>query len=342
MNEEEAVPLFCREIDRVRGQLQGVDTRLLFVDDGSTDKTLAVLKAERAKDETVRYLSFSRNFGKEAAIFAGLEATKDSTYVAIMDVDLQDPPQLLPEMLAGIREGYDCVATRRSTRKGEPPIRSFFAHRFYRLMARISNTPIMDGARDYRLMTRQVADAIISMREYNRFLKGIYGWVGFRTKWLSYENVPRSAGRTKWSFWKLFRYSIEGIVGFSTAPLSFVSSIGIVFCMVSFIALMVFFIRALIWGDPVPGWPSLVCIISFLGGVQLLCLGIVGLYLSKTYLETKNRPIYIIRETSGETPEEEKKTADGLQQKRTAGSAQQDKAAGGLQTDQRKEGTDAR
>lgn len=294
-NEEEAAPIFYREFFRRTAEM---DCRweLWFVDDGSTDGTLAELRAMRSQDERVHFISFSRNFGKESAMYAGLEAATGD-YVAIMDVDLQDPPELLPGMLTSIQEeGYDCVATRRVTRKGEPPIRSFFARQFYRLINRISKTEIVDGARDFRLMTRQMVDSILSLKEVSRFSKGIFSWVGYRTKWLEYENVERVAGETKWNFWKLFLYSIDGITAFSTAPLAIASITGVVFCGVSILLMLYFFIKTLIWGDPVAGFPAMICIILFLGGIQLFCVGILGQYLSKTYLETKRRPIYIARE----------------------------------------------
>lgn len=294
-NEEEAAPIFYREFFRRTAEM---DCRweLWFVDDGSTDGTLAELRALRSQDERVHFISFSRNFGKESAMYAGLEAATGD-YVAIMDVDLQDPPELLPGMLTSIQEeGYDCVATRRVTRKGEPPIRSFFARQFYRLINRISKTEIVDGARDFRLMTRQMVDSILSLKEVSRFSKGIFSWVGYRTKWLEYENVERVAGETKWNFWKLFLYSIDGITAFSTAPLAIASITGVVFCGASILLMLYFFIKTLIWGDPVAGFPAMICIILFLGGIQLFCVGILGQYLSKTYLETKRRPIYIARE----------------------------------------------
>lgn len=294
-NEEEAAPIFYREFFRRTAEM---DCRweLWFVDDGSTDGTLAELRALRSQDERVHFISFSRNFGKESAMYAGLEAATGD-YVAIMDVDLQDPPELLPGMLTSIQEeGYDCVATRRVTRKGEPPIRSFFARQFYRLINHISKTEIVDGARDFRLMTRQMVDSILSLKEVSRFSKGIFSWVGYRTKWLEYENVERVAGETKWNFWKLFLYSIDGITAFSTAPLAIASITGVVFCGVSILLMLYFFIKTLIWGDPVAGFPAMICIILFLGGIQLFCVGILGQYLSKTYLETKRRPIYIARE----------------------------------------------
>ena len=273
-----------------------IDWELIFVDDGSKDKTVAEIKKLIETDKKVHLVSFSRNFGKEAAIYAGLEASKGD-YVAIMDADLQDPPSLLPQMFdLVLNEGYDCVATRRVSRKGEPPIRSLFARTFYRIMRKISKTEIMDGARDYRLMCRTMVDAIVSMKEYNRFSKGIFGWVGFSTKWIEFENVERRKGETKWSFWGLFKYSLEGIMGFSTAPLAIASVLGLVFCIISFLAIVFIIIRTLIFGDPTSGWPSMACIIIFVGGIQLFCIGIVGQYLSKVYLEVKERPIYIAKE----------------------------------------------
>ena len=257
------------------------------------------MKKLREKDERLHLVSFSRNFGKEAAIIAGLEKAKGD-FTVLMDADLQDPPALLPEMYGYIEQGYDSVATRRVDRKGEPPIRSFFARRFYGLMRKISKTEIVDGARDYRLMTRQVTDAILSMREYNRFSKGIFGWVGYKTKWLEYENIERSAGETKWNVKKLFIYSLEGITGFSVVPLSIASYMGVLFCGLSFLMIVAIVVRTLIWGDPVAGWPSLVCILFGVGGVQLLCTGILGQYLAKTYLEVKNRPVYLLKDSSKE------------------------------------------
>lgn len=296
-NEEEALPIFYEEAYRVEAELPGVEIEYLFIDDGSSDKTLEVLRSLHKKDARVRYVSFSRNFGKEAAIYAGLQnATGD--YVAILDADLQDPPSLLPEMLQAIEEeGYDCVGSRRVTRKGEPPIRSFFARMFYRIMNKISSADIVDGARDFQLMNRKVVKAILSMGEYNRFSKGIFGWVGFRKKWLEYENIERSAGETKWSFWKLFLYALDGIVAFSTAPLVMASVMGMIFCLVAFVAIIFIIVRTLIFGDPTSGWPSMVCIIIFIAGIQLLCMGILGQYMAKTYLETKKRPLYLVEET---------------------------------------------
>lgn len=305
-NEEEVLPLFYEEFYKVSQKLKEFDMEVLLVDDGSKDRTLEIAKGLSEKDPRVKYLSFSRNFGKEAAIYAGLKNAQGD-YVAIMDADLQDPPSLLPEMLrAVVEEGYDSAATRRVTRKGEPPIRSFFARCFYRLMNKISTTEIMDGARDYRLMTKQFKDAILQLNEYNRFSKGIFGWVGFKTKWIEFENVERRAGETKWSFWKLLLYSLEGIIGFSTAPLAFVSVLGLLVCLIAFIFLIVILVKTLCFGDPVAGWPSMACIILMLGGIQLFCMGILGMYLSKTYLETKKRPIYICGETNLSTEKENK------------------------------------
>ena len=295
-NEQEALPLFHKEATRILQEI-GEEYELLFVNDGSKDETLKELKALSAKDSHVIYLSFSRNFGKEAAMYAGFEHA-NGEYVVTMDVDLQDPPHLIPEMIRSIEEeGYDSVATRRVTRKGEPPIRSFFARRFYGLINKISDADIVDGARDFRMMKRDMVNAILSMPEYNRFTKGIFGWVGFKTKWIEFENVERAAGETKWSFWKLFRYALEGIIAFSTVPLTIVSLIGVIVCIIAFLFLLFVVIRAAIFGDPVAGWPSLICVISFLSGIQLLGIGVVGMYLSKTYLETKKRPIYIKKES---------------------------------------------
>lgn len=296
-NEEENVPDFYAELMKNQTFFteKELDVEIIYIDDGSKDRTVEEVKKLREKDERVHLVSFSRNFGKEAGIFAGLEKAKGD-YVVMMDVDLQDPPALLPQMFAAIDEGYDSVATRRVTRKGEPPIRSFFARMFYRLMKRISKTEIVDGARDYRLMTRQMADAILSMKEYNRFTKGIYGWVGFKTKWIEFENVERNKGETKWNFWKLLLYSVEGITAFSTAPLAFASVMGVIFCLLAFVLIVTIIIRTLVFGDPTSGWPSMVCIISLVSGVQLFCLGILGQYLSKTYMEVKRRPIYLVKE----------------------------------------------
>lgn len=298
-NEEKALPYFYKTVTETSlhlGGRYGLDFEFVFVDDGSKDDTIGYIKQLAGKDERVRYISFSRNFGKEAALLAGLEHSKGSL-VAVMDADLQDPPELLEEMYIAIsQEGYDCAAARRTTRKGEPPIRSFFAKMFYKLINKISNAEITDGARDYRLMKRCVVDAILSMKEYNRFSKGIFGWVGFKTKWIKYENVERVAGNTKWSFWKLLLYSIDGIVAFSTVPLSLAALFGILFCVISFIMILFIITKTLIWGDPVAGYPSTVCILFLVSGVQMFSVGILGQYMSKTYMETKDRPKYIIRE----------------------------------------------
>ena len=296
-NEEETVEPFYREIQKLESFFiqEEIRIELIYVDDGSRDQTLARIKELRMEDARIRAISFSRNFGKEAAIYAGLEHAKGDL-VVLMDVDLQDPPHLLPEMYGHIKAGFDSVATRRVSRKGEPPIRSFFARAFYKIMHKISKTEIVDGARDYRLMTKQVADAILSLGEYNRFTKGIFGWVGYKTKWLEYENIERTRGETKWSFWKLFLYSIDGMIAFSTVPLAISSFFGIVFCFLAFLLIIVTIFRKAVYGDPVSGWPSLVCIISLVGGVQMFCVGILGQYMSKTYMEVKKRPIYLVKE----------------------------------------------
>lgn len=296
-NEQETVEDFYQEFIKNDSYFSSkeIEYEIIFINDGSKDDTVQEVKKLIKHDKRVHLLSFSRNFGKEAAIYAGLEHSKGD-YVVIMDADLQDPPSLLPEMFAGLEEGYESVATRRVSRKGEPVIRSFFAKMFYKIMRKISKADIVDGARDYRLMTRKFVNAVLKISEYNRFTKGIFGWVGFETKWLAYENIERQKGQTKWSFWKLFIYSLEGIVGFSTAPLAFASVLGIVFCFVAFVFLLFIFIRALVFGDPVAGWPSTICIILLVSGVQMFCMGIMGQYLAKTYLEVKKRPIYIVDE----------------------------------------------
>lgn len=296
-NEEESVADFYIELMKNNAFFaeKELEVEILYIDDGSKDRTVEEIKKLHEQDERVHLISFSRNFGKEAGIYAGLQNAAGD-YLVVMDVDLQDPPSLLPEMFQYIEQGYDSVATRRVTRKGEPVLRSLFARMFYKLMRKISSTEIVDGARDYRLMTRQVADAILSMKEYNRFTKGIYGWVGFQTKWLEFENVERQKGETKWSFWKLLLYSLEGIVSFSTAPATFAALMGVVFCILAFLLVLFIIIRTVLYGDPVAGWPSMVCIISMISGVQLFCIGIVGQYVSKTYLEVKERPIYIVKE----------------------------------------------
>lgn len=300
-NEEESLPIFYTEISKIREKMKQeyqTDFEIILVDDGSKDKTLKIMRELSQKDKGIKYISFSRNFGKESAIYAGLKNTTGN-YVAMMDADLQDPPELLLEMYEVLESGeYDCAGTRRVNRKGEPPIRSFFAHCFYKLINKMSKADIVDGARDFRLMTRQMTDAILEMGEYNRFSKGIFGWVGFRTKWLEYKNVERVAGSTKWSFWKLFLYSLDGIVAFSTAPLSIASVIGMLFLFVAFVMILIIIFKTLMFGEPVAGYPSTMCVMFFIGGLQLFSIGILGQYMSKTYLETKKRPIYIIRESS--------------------------------------------
>ena len=299
-NEEAAIPFFYDAIEKIRGQFgekhPDVDFEYIFIDDGSSDNTLAVIKGLREKDKRVRFVSFSRNFGKEAALYAGLSKAAGD-YVVCMDADLQDPPELMMEMYEAIvNEGYDSAATRRVTRKGEPKIRSLFARMFYRLMNKISDVEFVDGARDYRIMNRRMVDAILELGENNRFTKGIYSWVGFKTKWIEFENVERIAGETKWSFFGLLRYSFEAILGFSTAPLSFVITLGFIVTFLAFALILFVVIKTLLYGDPTSGWPSMICIIVFFAGTQLLCTGIVGAYLGKTYLETKNRPIFITKE----------------------------------------------
>ena len=291
--------MFYEEICRVQTAAKTFELEMIFVDDGSRDGTLKVLRELAAKDARVRYISFSRNFGKESAMLAGLRAATGD-YTALLDADLQDPPALLPEMLDFLEknaETHDIVATRRMDRKGEPPVRSFFARKFYQIINKISDTEIVDGARDFRLMRRCVVESILELTEYNRFSKGIFSWVGYRTHWISYENRPRAAGETKWSFWKLLLYSVDGIVAFSTKPLAIASLTGLGFCILAFLFLIFIFLRALIWGDPVAGWPSTICIIVLIGGIQLFCIGILGQYLAKTYMEAKHRPSYLVRET---------------------------------------------
>lgn len=300
-NEEEVLPLFYAEITRVMAEMKQAYPELcfelLFIDDGSKDQTLEGLRNLAKQDERVRYISFSRNFGKEAGIFAGLEQAKGD-YVVVMDADLQHPPSFLPKMYAYVRGGeYDCATTRRVSRDGESKIRSYFARKFYQIMNKISQTEIVDGAQDFRFMTRQMVDSILSMREYNRFSKGIFSWVGFRVKYIEYENVERAAGTTAWSFWGLFRYSLEGIFAFSTAPLSIASFLGLGSCVIAFLMMIWIIIKTLAFGESVAGFPSIMCAIFLLGGLQLFCIGILGQYLSKTYLETKQRPVYLIRET---------------------------------------------
>ena len=295
-NEEEALPIFYKEVSKVLATID-CDCEILFVNDGSKDNTLKVIKEISEKDDKVVYLSFSRNFGKEAAMYAGFCNAKGD-YVAVMDADMQDPPSLLPEMLKKIEEGYDSVATRRVSRQGEPPIRSAFARMFYKIINHISEADIVDGARDFRLMKRCMVDAIVEMGEFNRFSKGIFGWIGFKTYWLPYENINRVAGETKWSFWKLFKYAIDGIINFSQVPLSVASWFGILMTIVAFVAVIVIVVRKLLFGDPVAGWASTVTIITLIGGIQLFCMGIMGQYMAKTYIEVKRRPHYIIAETN--------------------------------------------
>ena len=298
-NEQESLPIFYREVTKVVGDMK-TDYELLFVNDGSRDGTLAILRELAKQDDHVTYLSFSRNFGKEAAMYAGF-CNAHGDYVAVMDADMQDPPSLLPQMMEILESGaYDSVATRRENRTGEPPIRSWFARKFYALINKISDADIVDGARDFRLMKREMVDAIVSMSEYNRFSKGIFGWIGFRTYWLPYENVERVAGETKWNFWKLFKYAVDGIINFSQAPLSIASWFGIFMTFCSFAVLFMIVFRRVFFGDPVAGWASTMCVIIFIGGIQLFCMGIMGQYIAKTYLETKQRPHFIISETNGE------------------------------------------
>lgn len=293
-NEEKTVPLFFDEVEKFRGNYE---FEYLFIDDGSSDGTLAAIKKLANVHESVRFVAFSRNFGKEAALYAGLQASTGDL-VTVMDVDLQDPPELLPVMIDKvINSDIDCIGTRRSTREGEPAIRSFFAKKFYQLINKISDTEMVDGARDYRMMTRQMVDAVLELAEYNRFSKGLFSWVGFKTEYLSFENRERVAGETSWSFWKLFNYSIDGIVNFSDTPLNIASFVGALSCIGSGIAILFIILRALLFGDPTSGWPSLVSIVLFIGGIQLLSLGIIGKYIGKIFLETKKRPVYIVRET---------------------------------------------
>lgn len=296
-DEEENVRFFYDELMKNADffEEKNLTLEIIYVDDGSKDNTVPEVKKLSKEDNHVHLISFSRNFGKEAGIYAGLKKSTGD-YVALMDADLQDPPSLLPEMFSYLEQGYDSVATRRVSRKGEPAIRSFFARRFYHLINKMSKTEIMDGARDYRLMTRQYVDAVLSLEEYNRFTKGIFGWVGFETKWIEFENVERLKGETKWSFWKLFVYAIEGLVGFTTAPLAFASLMGVLFCLLAFVLIIFTIIRKAFFGDPTSGWPSLVCIISLVSGVQLFCLGIIGQYIAKGYMEVKKRPIYLVKE----------------------------------------------
>ena len=297
-NEAEALPLFKDELNKVIQPLDQYTFEILLINDGSTDTTLSVMKEICDTDSHYKYISFSRNFGKEAAMYAGF-CNSDGDYAAIMDADMQDPPALLPDMLHCLEtEDYDSVATRRVSRIGEPKIRSFFARNFYKLINKISDADVVDGARDFRLMKREMVDSIVAMCEYNRFSKGIFGWIGFKTKWLEYENVNRIAGETKWSFWGLFKYAVDGIINFSETPMSLASGLGIFLTIFSFLMVIFIIIRKEIFGDPVAGWPSLACIIIFIAGLQFLCMGIMGKYIAKTYLEVKNRPHYIVSETN--------------------------------------------
>ncbi len=299
-NEQETLGDYYKEINTVRDRLLAMECGLevIFIDDGSRDGTLEDMKSLAGQNPWIKYLSFTRNFGKEAAIYAGLTHAKGD-FVGLMDVDLQDPPSLIPGMVETLREKeYDCVATRRVDRKGEPVIRSFFARAFYKVMRHISDVEIVDGARDFRIMTRRYVDSLLQLKEYNRFSKGLFGWVGYRTRWLEYENIERTKGETKWSFFKLLMYSIDGIVAFSTAPVRFAAWLGLMFCAIAFVFILVIIARTLAFGDPVAGWPSLVCIILLLSGIQLFCLGLLGEYLSKTYLEVKKRPVYLCKESN--------------------------------------------
>jgi glycosyltransferase involved in cell wall biosynthesis len=297
-NEEEALPLFYEELDRVTKQMNSYEFEMLFIDDGSKDKTLEVLTSFAQKDERVKYISFSRNFGKESAMYAGF-CNSTGDYTAVMDADMQDPPSILPQMIEILEKGeYDSVATRRVTRKGEPVIRSFFARMFYKIMNKISDSDVVDGARDFRLMKREMVEAIVNMCESNRFSKGIFGWVGFKTYWMEYENVERVAGKTKWNFFSLFKYSVDGIMNFSNAPLKIATFTGFFCTLLALVMLVVVFVKTLCYGDPVAGWPSLVCIILFIGGIQLFCVGIIGEYIAKIYMETKHRPHYIVSKTN--------------------------------------------
>lgn len=296
-NEEEALPIFYEEVNKVIGSMKDVRAEYIFVNDGSKDRTLTILQELSKQDNRVRYLSFSRNFGKEAAMYAGLQhATGD--YVTTMDVDLQDPPYLLKEMYAVLQEGeYDCCATRSTSRNGYGFVKKTLTKWFYKIINKLSKVEMVDGARDFRLMTRQMVNSILEMKEYNRYSKGLFSFVGYNTKWIEYENQERVAGTTTWSLWKLFIYAVEGIVAFSTTPLVISAVLGIAFCIVAAILIGVIIIKTLVWHDPVSGWPSLACILFFVSGMQLFCIGIMGIYLSKTYLETKKRPVYIIKET---------------------------------------------
>lgn len=295
-NEEESLPIFYKEINKIINQINS-KFEIILINDGSTDNTLKIMK-ELSIDKNIKYISFSRNFGKESAILAGLE-NSTGDYISTIDVDLQDPPELLIQMFEEIKIGkYDCIATRSTSRKGYSFLRKIFTKTYYKLINKISKTQIIDGARDFRLMSRQMVNSILQLKEYNRYSKGIFSWVGFNTKWIEFENQERIAGTTKWNFLKLFSYSLESIIGFSTIPLLFSSFIGVIFCLISFALIIAIITKTLLYGDPVSGWPSLACIIFFVSGIQLFCLGIMGQYLSKMYLEIKNRPVYIVKETN--------------------------------------------
>ena len=336
-NEEEALPPFLEALRKTEAGLReefGCEVELLFVDDGSRDGTLGLLREAARMERNVRYLSFSRNFGKEAAMYAGLQHARGD-YVVIMDADLQHPPEMLREMITVLEGGgYDCAAARRVSREGEPRLRSFFSRRFYRLMNRISDTEVIEGACDFRMMTRRMVEAILSLREYNRFSKGIFSWVGFRTKWLPFENQERVAGETKWSFWGLLVYAIQGIVGFSTVPLALVALLGGLLCAGSLLTVIYIIVKTLLFGDPVGGWPSMACMVMFMGGVQLFCMGILGEYLAKTYLEVKRRPVYVLSETDADAPQ-----SAAVKPESHAGTPQS--AAGTSESDAPQSGADA-
>lgn len=306
-NEQEVLPLYVKTMQEVIEQMQPANIELIFVDDGSSDNTLKLLKEYHEKNKDFRYLSLSRNFGKESALYAGIKAAEGEN-VVVMDADLQDPPDYIPVMYDILQEGeYDCVSTRRGDRNGEAKIRSFLSASFYKLINKLSDVQIVEGARDFRMMNRKMTDAVLALGECNRFSKGLFGWVGFKTKWLEYHNVERAAGDTKWSIWKLFKYSMDGILSFSTVPLSLASYGGILFCAVAFIMILFLVVKNLFWHDPVAGWPAMMCVIFLIGGIQLLCIGISGQYLARAYAEIKNRPIYLLRESSDE---EDTKTAN--------------------------------
>jgi len=294
-NEDESVEIFLEEIQKT---LKDYNFEVIYVNDGSSDNTLKYIKELASKNSNVKYMSFSRNFGKESAIFAGLKYASGD-YICLMDADLQHPPKLIPEMLeAVLDEGYDVAAARRVSRKGEPKIKSFFSHRFYKVFNRISNIDMVEGATDYRIMTRQVVDSVLKLQEYNRFSKGLFQWVGFDTKWIEYENIERIAGESTWSFWGLIKYSIEGLVAFTTLPLSVSTFLGTVFSIIAFIYMLFIIIRYLIYSEAVPGYPTLICSLLLLGGIQLLSIGVLGKYLEKTYFEAKSRPIFIVKESN--------------------------------------------